>query len=77
MVSAKCVSAKKALEIILASADTRDESSTDDDENEFVPKEDASEEADNYSTKDRDDVGSTADISSAESDVETVHSQTS
>ena len=44
MVSAKPVSAKMALKITLASEDTNDESSTDDDENEFAPKEVALEE---------------------------------
>ena len=77
MASAKCASAKKALEIKLASANTRNESSTNNDENQLVPKEVESEEEENHSTEDRDDVGSAADVSSVESDVETVHSQTS
>ena len=76
MASAKCASAKKALEIKLASANTRNESSTNNDENQLVPKEVESEEEENYSTKDRNDVGSTGDITSAESYVETVHPQT-
>jgi hypothetical protein len=77
MVSAIRVSGEKALEIILTSADSGDESSTDDDENEFFSEGSSSRRIKNVLTKDRDDAASTSDISFAESDVQTFQSQTS